>query len=180
MPPLVSTLLLACLVIIAFVLMWLGWRHRVQRDATLPALSGLEDLGGNMLGSCEIKYVATTHAEDPVQRVAALGLGIRGNGTLTVHSDGVFIARDGETDFAILNKAIVAVSPRDWAIDRGIGGAGLVGIDWKLGRDTLTTFVRTDTKNAQNRLFELLNTTLGAGIVTAVTPTLQSKSKEHE
>lgn len=179
MPPLVSALILALVVVIAFALMWLGWRARKRRDATLPALAGLEELGGNLLGSCEIKYIATTQRANPNQRVSALGLGMRGNGTFNIYSDGVFLARDGETDFAILNTSIIAVSPRAWAIDRGVGTNGLIGIDWTLGDNQLTTFVRTDTADAQTRVFEILTTALGSGRVLSGSVAQSQQSKEN-
>lgn len=130
--------------VLLLILMALGWRARkrrqsgVARPATAPA-----ELGKS-LGTFDGKYVATTSAGDPLDRIAVHGLGFRGNTSVTVAENGVLVHIDGTDD-----KWIPAADLRDlrkatWTIDRVVEQDGLELLEWSLGDKLVDSYFRFD------------------------------------
>ena len=88
---------LIVIVIVAVILlaMWLGWRARTRRDASI--LTASEAPKAAQLASFErVFYVSTTPVGEPLSRVAVRGLRYRGRAEVSVYEDGVTVEVDGE------------------------------------------------------------------------------------
>ncbi len=129
---------LALLALILF-----GWRRRLRKHPGLAALPVVPELSDDatVLGG---KYVATTAAEDPFDRIASRGLAFRGNALVGVHPSGVLIERTGETDLWIPREDLLAVDRATWTIDRVVERGGLQRLRWRLGDREVDTYLRMD------------------------------------
>lgn len=117
------------------------WRKRAnQHEAQLGAVT--RNLSGSEIFSTDGSYVATTFANDPLNRVMAHGLGARGNAKLVVATDGLLIERTGEQNLAITKASILSVGLLQGTIDRVVENDGLVAVNWKLGDTELQTSLR--------------------------------------
>lgn len=130
--------------ILLLVLMALGWRARKRRQADVarPA-SAPADLG-SPLGVFEGKYVATTAAGDPLDRIAVHGLGFRGNTAVTVAENGVLLHIDGTDDKWIPAADLRAHRKATWTIDRVVEQDGLELLEWSLGDRLVDSYFRFD------------------------------------
>lgn len=132
------------IIVLAFVGMYFGWRALARRSSGLPAPdvvpadSGPSTYAGNGL------YVATTLADQPLQRVTAHELGFRSRCTLTVGAGGVSIALTGRDPFFIARESIRGLDRATWAIDKAVEPGGLVAIAWQLGEQWLDSYFRMD------------------------------------
>ena len=131
-------------------LMLVGWarRRRRQRDLApivpTPALpAGATAHGG--------KYVATTSAGDPYDRITVGGLAFRGFATATVHTTGVLVRRTGEVDLWIPRADLVDAGRATWTIDRVVEPGGLTMLRWRLGEREVDTYLRLDEPVAFDR-----------------------------
>lgn len=119
-----------------------GWRRRRARQADvpeLPAVPGLAATAGH-----RGKYVATTSAGDPYDRITVRGLAFRGFATVSVHPEGLLVERDGETSIWIPKDRLVGAGRATWTIDRVVEENGLHLIRWRLGERELDTYLRID------------------------------------
>lgn len=92
--PLFAIIVIAIVAVILLA-MWLGWRARTRRDASV--LSASEAPEGALLASFErVFYVSTTPVGEPLSRVAVRGLRYRGRADVSVYEDGVTVEVDGE------------------------------------------------------------------------------------
>ncbi len=127
------------------VLIMVGWRRRMQKHAVLlPEIPESLELTESATG----KYVATTTAGQPYDRIAAGGLAFRGTARVSVHPTGILIERTGETDLWIPAAAIVGVDRATWTIDRVVEQGGLQFIRWRLGDREVDTYLRMDEPHA--------------------------------
>jgi len=124
------------------VLILVGWRRRVRKHGGLPELPVVPELVD--VAGFPGKYVATTVAGDPYDRIAASGLAFRGNALVRVHPTGVLIERTGERDVWIPRDEIVGVDRATWTIDRVVEEDGLQLIRWRLGGREVDTYLRMD------------------------------------
>lgn len=152
----VAIIVLCALLVLMGIGMWHGWRSKRQIDAGLPPLDTQRSAIGAEHFTVPMQYVATTHADNPIERVVARGLAMRGHGLVSLGEHGIWIERDGEVSFAIPYTSIVSTGLRDWAIDRAPGYNGLIGVDWGHGSTALTTFIRTDAAHDGVALLEQL------------------------
>ncbi len=88
-------LIIAAVVIVAFLAMWLGWRARARRDAGVLA-SSVAPVGELIAEFSRVLYVSTTPVGEPLSRVAAPGLRYRGQAEIVVLAGGVTVAVVGE------------------------------------------------------------------------------------
>lgn len=88
-------LIVAAVVIVAFLAMWLGWRARARRDAGVLA-SSVAPVGELIAEFSRVLYVSTTPVGEPLSRVAAPGLRYRGQAEIVVLVGGVTVAVVGE------------------------------------------------------------------------------------
>jgi hypothetical protein len=87
-------------------------------------------------------YVATTYANDKLNRITAYGLGFRGRALFISSPEGLQIHRDGERSIAIPQTRIVRVATDQATIDRVVEANGLIRIDWIADEAELSTFIR--------------------------------------
>ena len=132
---LVGVLLLALMVV--------GWIRRRRRQRDIPAMTPVPALPA---GAREHpgKYVATTTADDPYDRIASGGLGFRGAAVASVHATGVLVRRRGEVDLWIPSADLVGAGRATWTIDRVVEADGLTMLRWRLGDREVDTYLRLD------------------------------------
>ncbi len=144
--PFIREILLVVTILIGLallVLLVVGWRRRVarQRGLATPNPAPVLAAGAARLRG---KYVATTTAGDPYDRIAVAGLGFRGDAVASVHREGVLVERAGEVDLWIPREDLVGVDRATWTIDRVVEGDGLHLVRWRLGDQEVDTYLRLD------------------------------------
>src|SRR5690606_8271410 len=80
-------------------------------------------------------YVATTVADEPLNRIAVAGLGYRARASVAVHASGVSLAIPGQAPIFIPAADIRSVQKATWTIDRAVEQGGLILIRWVLGSE---------------------------------------------
>lgn len=128
-------------------LLLLGWRARRRRQSGVPAPEAAPaDLAGP-LERFAGKYVATTEAGQPLERIAVHGLGFRGPVTATVAPAGLLLRLpDGET--WIPASDLRDLRAATWTIDRVVEPDGLQLVAWRLGDREVDTYLRIDDAKA--------------------------------
>ncbi|UYG16447.1 hypothetical protein BRM3_12670 [Brachybacterium huguangmaarense] len=147
-------------------LMYLGWRRRAARQGDLPALTPPPAPPGGAGRRAEGVYVATTLAEQPLERVTARGLGARSRAVLgeTEHDGGpaLQVDRQGAAGFLIPWADVRSVHTAPGMVGKWIGGDGLLVIRWQLGETLLDTGFRLDERADQDRVLALADQHLPA------------------
>ena len=130
------------ILVVLLILMYAGWRarQRRQRDVAAP-LAAPAELGAS-LGTFDGKYVATTAAGSPLDRIAVHGLGFRSAASLTVTEAGVLVQRPGSDDVWIPRADVLDRRSATWTIDRVVEPGGLDLVEWKLGDATVDSYFR--------------------------------------
>ncbi|MCD7101999.1 PH-like domain-containing protein [Pseudoclavibacter sp. 13-3] len=144
-PKVIPTVVTLLLVIAAFTGMWVGWRRRTRRqEAQLPGLEPMPavDQLGDPMAAGHALYVATTEADDPLNRITAGDLGFRAHATVRVHAQGVVVERDGAQPLFISKQSLDGAGLENYAVDKGVEKGGLTGIDWRWGDREVTSFFR--------------------------------------
>lgn len=123
-------------------LMYTGWRARKrrQKDVATPLAAPVEL--GSPLGTFDGKYVATTVAGKPLERIAVHGLGFRSDATLTLTDRGTLVRRPGNDDLWIPREDVLDRRTATWAIDRVVEKGGLELIEWQLGGTSVESYFR--------------------------------------
>ncbi|WP_144712159.1 hypothetical protein [Curtobacterium pusillum] len=129
-----------------FVAMARTWRTRTRKQTeAVPPVAVPADLSP-AAGSWDGFTVATTRADQPLERVTAGGLGFRGRGGVTVHETGVVLHHAGTADRWIARDAVRGADRATWAIDRVVEPGGLVRLRWTAtgaaGATDLDTYFR--------------------------------------
>ena len=116
--PLYYSLVFSCLAARA-------WQKRKQ-DQTAKFEAPLEALEyfGELIAQSSGFYVATTYAENHLERISAYGLGARGVCQILVFGEGVLIVRNGERPLAIAKNALGDISANQVAIDKAVEANG--------------------------------------------------------
>lgn len=138
------TIIIVGLIVLALAGMLLGWRALVRKNAGLIAPDLVPDNVGDMIAVDNGLYVATTLAEQPLERVAAHGLGFRSRSTVTITNNGITVARTGSSPFFIGSDSLLSVQRATWAIDKAVEPGGLMVITWRLGETALDSYFRMD------------------------------------
>ncbi|MBX3099842.1 MAG: hypothetical protein KF761_09695 [Salinibacterium sp.] len=139
--PQLMAIVIAFLVLL-LVLMYAGWRARQRRQRTLPAPLAVPPDPGVALGTFDGKYVATTAAGKPLERIAVHGLGFRSTASVTLTDTGVLVQRPGSDDLWIPRAAVLDRRTATWTIDRVVERGGLELIAWDLGGTPLDSYFR--------------------------------------
>jgi hypothetical protein len=113
-----------------FVAMARTWRTRSRLQAEAVPPGPVPADRGPALGSWDGFTVATTRADEPLERITAGGLGFRGRGGVTVHATGVVLHHAGVDDRWIARSAVRGADRATWAIDRVVEPGGLVRLRW--------------------------------------------------
>ncbi|CAN5357575.1 hypothetical protein BH11ACT4_BH11ACT4_03560 [soil metagenome] len=136
-------------IVIAFMLLVLalmvaGWQARKRRQGGMARPATAPGELGATLGTFEGKYVATTAAGDPLDRIAVHGLGFRGNTEVTVAELGVLVHIDGTDPKWIPAADLRAHRKATWTIDRVVEQDGLELLEWSLGDRVVDSYFRFD------------------------------------
>jgi hypothetical protein len=133
-------------VVALFVAMARTWRTRVGRQTDAVPPVGVPDHLSTPAGSWDGFTVATTRADQPLERITAGGLGFRGRGGVSVHETGVVLHLAGEADRWIAADLVRGADRATWAIDRVVEPGGLVRLRWTAtgaaGATDLDTYFR--------------------------------------
>jgi len=141
---LIPALVILAMVIVAFTLMALGWRNRRRRQAGLGATPVPPVEIGEELGRERVLYVATTLAEQPLERVVVEGLAFRARGEVRIARGGIVLDLAGARPAFIPVADIRGVGLASWTIDKGVGEGGLVFVRWDLGGTPVDSYLRAD------------------------------------
>ena len=132
------------LIVGALLLMTFAWRARSRRASLIGHWPLLES---DSVLSFEVFYVATTHHDRPLERVALRGFGYRSFAQIHIHRDGLALALTSGDTLVMPSTSLRRIHTERVAIDKAVERDGLVAFDW-LSRDIgsgsieLTTFVR--------------------------------------
>lgn len=142
-------------------LMLVGWTRRRRRQRDLATLAPTPSLpaGATAHGA---KYVATTAAGDPYDRITAGGLAFRGYASVEVHATGVLVRRVGEVELWIPTADLIDAGRATWTIDRVVEPGGLTMLRWRLGDREVDTYLRLDDPVAFDRDLAALLPTAGS------------------
>ncbi|QEO10123.1 hypothetical protein [Protaetiibacter larvae] len=136
-------LIVAGMLILALVLMWLGWRNRRKRQAALDVVPVPPAEIGEEFARERALYVATTLAEQPLERVVVGGLGFRAQAELVLARGGIVLSLAGRPSAFIPLADIRGVGLASWAIDKGVEEGGLVFVRWVLGETPVDSYLRS-------------------------------------
>jgi len=145
-------------------LMVLGWRALRRRQIDVNGLAPVPSEPGDIALAEDLLYVATTRAEQPLQRIAVKGLGFRARAVLTVARGGIRLDLAGGEPGFIPAAALRGVGRATWTIDRAVSNDGLVFVRWSDGAGsgdpvTLDSYVRSADPDALVAAIEPLITT---------------------
>ena len=153
-------LLLVIWIVLGLVLVGLlplGWWRRKRRQGNLVQPLAAPATLGDVMGSFGGKYVATTIAGDPLNRVAVRGLGFRGSAMLTISTDGILLEIAGSKGAWIPLADLRGTRRATWTIDRVVEPDGMNLLEWMLGDTAVDTYLRMDDPAAVDRALATLN-----------------------
>jgi len=146
------TIFAVLLVLAAFALIWVGWRNRQRRQAETLPLPEVPELAAAQL-SVPGQYVSTTNEGDWLDRIAVHSLGLRTPAELSLHPEGILLARRGAPDLFIAHESYDGVRLESGMAGKFVEKDGLVVLSWKLGEQTLDTGFRTQRAADRSPLF---------------------------
>ena len=149
-------------VAVVFVLIWIGWRGRLQRQAGIEQLPAVPDVLGEALVSADGQYVASTTAGDWLDRIAVHGLGIRTNAELSIHPEGVLLDRSGARPLFIPAASLAGVRQDSGMAGKFVEKDGLLILSWTLGTHALDTGFRTRRAEDKSLLLSTLQDLISA------------------
>ncbi|WP_294178920.1 hypothetical protein [uncultured Schumannella sp.] len=134
MDKVLPTLIVVAVLALVFGSLAVAWRARARRHAALGQVETLPAGLGEARDSFDVLYLATTHAEKPLERIALPGLGFRSNATLRIHEAGLELDLGGRSGPAFIpRERMLGAGRANWTIDRASGGDRLVFVRWRLG-----------------------------------------------
>jgi hypothetical protein len=165
-------------IVLALLGMRRGWQNKAKRQQDLPAPAAIPADAQPLADRVEGTYLASTTADQWLDRIVVHSLGVPSKASVTVRTDGIAYEREGEPDFFIAKADL-----KDVRLDRGIAGevyeAGSVLIvTWRLGEVVVDTGFRAQQTEAQIALATAIKTLLGQAAAapsdgeTAVAPTV--------
>ncbi len=113
---------------------------------------------GSQLLKIRAFYVATTYADNHLERIRAYGLGIRGLAHAMVFEGGLQLIRKGERPFAIDKSAIESISTTQVTIDRVTEAKGIITVDWAQDSTKFSTHLRVVDLDDRAKLISALET----------------------
>ncbi|MBD8077868.1 hypothetical protein [Cellulosimicrobium arenosum] len=139
MPVPVAVGLWVVLGVVLLALVLTGRRRLARRTRGIvpapPAVPGEADRGAVVLDPVDALYVVSTLAGDWLARVGAHGLGDRSRATVTVHDDGVHVARAGAPDLWIPADAVRAGALSPGMAGKFVGKDAIVVVTWQVPGD---------------------------------------------
>ena len=134
-----------------------AWRARAAKqeaDFSQPPLALGE--AGQQLLKVRAYYIATTFADNHLERIRAYGLGIRGLAHAMVFEGGLQLIRKGERPLAINRSAIRSLSTNQVTIDRVTEAKGILTIDWSQDSSEFSTHLRVVDQDDRAKLISAL------------------------
>lgn len=136
-------------VVLLAVLAYAWWR-RMRRDAQPLAPRGELPADATVLGEFDGLYVATTRHDEPLERLAAPGLGFRSRASILVTDRGVAIDLTGQPRIVLTPDRLVDVGLSTVAIDRVVEKDGLTRLSWRtLAGSVVDTYLRSQDGSAK-------------------------------
>ena len=138
-----------------------AWQKRTQEQtAKLEAPLEALDYFGELIAKSSGFYVATTYAENHLERISAYGLGARGVCQILVFGEGVLIVRNGERPLAIAKSALDDISANQVAIDKAVEAKGLMSITWNQNSISFATHLRIIDQDKRSQIQDAINSLL--------------------
>lgn len=141
-------------------LMWRGWKNRAARQAGLPVPPSAAPGDATFGEPAEGVYASTTTSGDWLDRIAAHGLGVRSNASMSVGSRGVLVAREAAPDLFIPADDLVAAQLAPGIAGMVTGGEGVVLLTWRLGEATLDSGFHPRARADRARLIDEVDTVI--------------------
>lgn len=134
-----------------------AWRARsAQQETTFGQPSMALNNAGEQVLKVRAFYVATTYADNHLERIRAYGLGIRGMAHAIVFANGLQIIRKGERPLAIARDAIDGIFTSQVTIDRVNESKGLITVDWSQDSTKFSTHLRVVNQDDRAQLISAL------------------------
>ena len=178
---LIPALVVIGVVVIATGLMALGWRNRRKRQSALDVVAVPPAELGDEIARVKVLYVATTLAEQPLERVVVGGLGFRAKAEVRIVRGGIVLDLTGSAPAFIALSDIRGVGLASWTIDKGVDQDGLVFVRWDLGGTAVDSYLRADDPDHLLALLtELSPAAAAAARAEATAPAETSDSPQEE
>ena len=142
--------------VLAAVRAWKARANKQEADFSQPPMA-LANAGEQLL-KVRAYYVATTFADNHLERIRAYGLGIRGLAHAMVFEGGLQLIRKGERPLAINKPAIDSISTTQVTIDRVTEAKGILTIDWAQDATKFSTHLRVVDLDDRAKLISALET----------------------
>ncbi|MFT4147486.1 MAG: hypothetical protein QM632_01640 [Micrococcaceae bacterium] len=138
-----TLVILALVVSISIFGMYSGWNKKLSKfkeenlePTPVPSKTDTEldenkDLG-ELLNSYDGIYIATVHAQQPLERITAHHLGLKNRCTLAIYKNAIVFEKEPQ-DILIPMKGIRSVSLTEGMIGKFIGKDKVLTIGWRLG-----------------------------------------------
>ncbi len=151
------------IVAVMALLSWWGWRNRKRRQAHVPAPESVPEelLEREPLAAAEGMVIGTVKASHYLDRVAVHGLGIRTNGLLEVHSEGLAVLRSGAENFLIRREQLSAVRTDRGVVGKFVEADGAVIVGWRLGEEDVETAFRARSAAGHDQLIAQIKKVAG-------------------
>ena len=149
--------LAVALVLLLAGLAWQGWRSRKARqEATFESPTEALEFFGEELARATGFYVATSFANDFLERINAYGLGARGAAEIIVFTEGLLVIRQGERPLAIDKAQMSKVMTTQYVIDKAVEAEGIISIAWVQINSQLATHLRVVNQDSRNNVINAL------------------------
>ena len=166
-----STTIVIAVILLALAGMVIGWRGRQKRQAHLSRPDAVPADTGRQLVRAEAFYVATTMADDELNRVAVAGLGFRARATVTVTDVGIILSLAGAAEVFIPVTALRTIDRATYTIDRVVESGGLVRLTWSLGETPVDSYLRLTDPADATALIEVVQAILPRPALPTIIPT---------
>lgn len=126
----VFLILMVAIAAIILITMWIAWRARTKRDASILDMT-VELTGATIAEFQGVAYVSTTALGRPLDRVAVPGLTYRGSADLTVRADGLEIEVVGEHPVRLSGAQLRGTGVARGRIGKVVERDGLGVLQWQ-------------------------------------------------
>lgn len=137
-----SASVMIALAIFLLGLAWWGWRNRRRRFRHLDGALVRSLPSSASLLSFDGLYVATTVADDPMDRIPVGPLSFRAKARFSIHPEGLVIGAQGEHPVLLSAEGGMQAGRATWTIDRVVEPDGLVMVRWSLGGTEVDSYLR--------------------------------------
>ena len=139
----IALLITLALLVVFLLLAWRGWTNRIGKYGHLPALTPASEADWRPSSTFSLLYVATTEADQPMERVARKPLAYRARAQVGVAAEGLWVSIPGEDEFVLPGSLIRGVGRATWTIDRVVDSNGLLFVRWLWGDTAVDSYFRS-------------------------------------